>query len=137
MYPFVQFASRGSIIAARIFPEPHERALYQIALGNQAYLQAASLVNKSYSLGVGKDEKGALRLENRQLLTAQLDEARRRALHAAARCQQVLGFIPSTCKVQYQLGVAYREGDDEQKLLALDSFWGATRSADIALLLAK
>lgn len=114
MYPVIQFSNRVAMAAPRLFPGAHEQALFQLALGNQAYLNASALVNKYYSLGASRDAQGALKLENRRMVTLQLDSARARALRLAARCRRDLGFIPTSAKTSFQLGVAQREGNDEE-----------------------
>lgn len=137
MYPVIQFSNRVAMAAPRLFPGAHEQALFQLALGNQAYLNASALVNKYYSLGASRDAQGALKLDNRRMVTLQLDSARARALRLAARCRRELGFIPSAAKTSFQLGVAQREGNDEEKLSALDAFWAATQHCEMALLLGR
>ncbi len=137
MYPVIQFSNQVAMAAPRLFPGAHEQALFQLALGNQSYLNASALVNKYYSLGASFDAAGELILGNRRMLTLQIDSARRRALKMAARCEDELGFIPSSAKTSFEIGTALREGSDEDKLSALDSFWAASHHCEIALLIGR
>ncbi|MBL8751244.1 MAG: FHA domain-containing protein [Planctomycetes bacterium] len=100
-----------------------ETNMLRLAAGSMAFLKGASLVNKYYSLGGQRDQAGDLVLTNRKALSAQLDLARQLAREAAANAKRALGFVPVATRMAYQLGVAKREGDDEEKLQALESFW--------------
>lgn len=100
-----------------------ETSMLRLAAGSMAFLKGASLVNKYYSLGGQRDQAGDLVLTNRKALSAQLDLARQLAREAAGTAKQAIGFIPVAARMAYQLGVAKREGDDEEKLQALESFW--------------
>ncbi len=100
-----------------------ETNMLRLAAGSMAFLKGASLVNKYYSLGGQRDQAGDLVLTNRKALSAQLDLARQLAREAAAAAKRALGFVPVATRMAYQLGVAKREGDDEEKLQALESFW--------------
>lgn len=100
-----------------------ETNMLRLAAGSMAFLKGASLVNKYYSLGGQRDQAGDLVLTNRKALSAQLDLGRRLAREAAATAKQALGFVPVAARMAYQLGVAKREGDDEEKLQALEAFW--------------
>ncbi|MBL9080000.1 MAG: FHA domain-containing protein [Planctomycetes bacterium] len=100
-----------------------ETHMLRLAAGSMAFLKGASLVNKYYSLGGQRDQAGDLVLTNRKALSAQLDLGRQLAREAAATAKRALGFVPVAARMAYQLGVAKREGDDEEKLQALESFW--------------
>lgn len=100
-----------------------ETSMLRLAAGSMAFLKGASLVNKYYSLGGQRDQAGELVLTNRKALSAQLDLARQLAREAATTAKQALGFVPVAARMAYQLGVAKREGDDEEKLQALESYW--------------
>lgn len=100
-----------------------EASMLRLAAGSMAFLKGASLVNKYYSLGGQRDQAGELVLTNRKALSAQLDLARQLAREAAGVAKKSIGFVPVAARMAYQLGVAKREGDDEEKLQALESYW--------------
>ncbi|MFY9344048.1 MAG: S16 family serine protease, partial [Planctomycetota bacterium] len=98
--------------------------LLRLAAGSLAFLKGASLVNKYYSLGCELDA-GALTVTNRKALSLQLDLAKQLAREAAQTAKARVGFVPVAARLAYQLGVARRdsEGDDKQKIAALEAFW--------------
>lgn len=112
-------------------------AMQLIASGLDAFLNAASLVNKYYALGAHTDEGGELKLRHRKALSAQLDQARLAAREAAARAQERAGFIPIAARIAYQDGRAAREGRDEDKVNAIRSFWESAAWSDMAGRLAQ
>ncbi|MGF1655822.1 MAG: S16 family serine protease [Verrucomicrobiales bacterium] len=137
-YPFINFAAQFSEHARQVFPnEPYDQAILQLGYGMNAFLGSANLVNKYYCLSATIDPQGNVVLGNRRALAAQLDLARQRTLQVAAHCKRELGFVPSAVSMQYQLGIALREGNDEDKLQALDSFWMATSYGNLALVFAR
>ena len=121
--------------ASNIAGVPREDAngnMLRLAAGSMAFLKGASLVNKYYSLGGRPDATGELVLSNRKALSAQLDLARQLAREAAAKAKQAVGFVPIASRMAYQLGVARREGSDEDKLMALEAFWEAAFWSELA-----
>lgn len=106
--------------------------LINLAAAAYAFLDGAKLVNKWYSLGAAFDARGGVVLENRRALTAQLDLARRNAREAAARAKASAGFVPTPARLAYQVGNARREGNDEEKLAALASYWQASLWSELA-----
>jgi pSer/pThr/pTyr-binding forkhead associated (FHA) protein len=106
--------------------------LINLAAAGYAFLDGAKLVNKWYSLGAAFDDRGGVILENRRALTAQLDLARRNAREAAARAMASAGFVPAPARLAYQVGNARREGNDEEKLAALASYWQASLWSELA-----
>lgn len=125
-------ASRAVRLAEGITGTKNENNLLRLAAGSMAFLRGASLVNKYYSLGGVKDEQGELTLTNRKALSAQLDLGRQLAREAAAKAKQASGYVPVAARIAYQLGVAKREGDDEEKLAALESFWESAFWSELA-----
>jgi hypothetical protein len=106
--------------------------LMNLAAAGYAFLDGAKLVNKWYSLGAGFDPRGGVILENRRALTAQLDLARRNAREAAARAKASAGFVPTPARLAYQVANARREGNDDEKLAALASYWQASFWSELA-----
>ena len=122
---------------AKMLAESQDRSsdgakLIRLAAAGYAFLDGAKLVNKWYSLGAGFDARGGVVLENRRALTAQLDLARRNAREAAARAKASAGFVPTPARLAYQIANARREGNDEEKLAALASYWQASLWSELA-----
>ena len=116
-------ASRAVRIAEGVSGKANEANMLRLAAGSMAFLKGASLVNKYYSLGGQVDQAGVLTLTNKKALSAQLDLARQLAREAAAKAKKHAGFVPVAARLAYQLGVARREGSDEDKLFALEAYW--------------
>lgn len=106
--------------------------LMRLSAAGSAFLEGAKLVNKWYSLGGSFDARGGVVLENRRALTAQLELARRNAREAAARAKAAAGFVPTPARLAYQTANARREGNDEEKLAALASYWQASFWCELA-----
>lgn len=106
--------------------------LMRLAAASYAYLTGAKLVNKAYSLSGHNDDQGNLVLENRRALSAQLDLARVSAREAAARAKAKVGFIPNPARLAFHAAAAQREGNDEEKLDALYSYWESTFWSELA-----
>ncbi|MBL8727940.1 MAG: FHA domain-containing protein [Planctomycetes bacterium] len=125
-------ALRAVRLAEGIEGKKHETNLLRLAAGSMAFLKGASLINKYYSLGGQQDAQGTLTLTNRKALSAQLDLARQLAREAAAKAKRTVGFVPMAARYAYQLGVAQREGNDEDKLSALEAYWESAFWSDLA-----
>lgn len=125
-------ASRAVRLAEGITGTKNENNLLRLAAGSMAFLRGASLVNKYYSLGGVKDEQGELTLTNRKALSAQLDLGRQLAREAAAKAKKAANCVPVAARIAYQMGVAKREGDDEEKLAALEAFWESAFWSELA-----
>lgn len=125
-------AFRAVQLAEGISGTKNENNLLRLAAGSMAFLRGASLVNKYYSLGGVKDEQDKLTLTNRKALSAQLDLGRQLAREAAAKAKKGGGFVPVAARIAYQLGIAKREGDDEEKLAALEAFWESAFWSELA-----
>lgn len=125
-------AMRAVSIAEGVSGQKNETNMLRLAAGSLAFLKGASLVNKYYSLGGQTDEAGTFTLTSRKALSAQLDLARKLAREAAARAKLAVGFVPVAARIAYQLGVARREGDDEEKLQALEAYWESAFWSELA-----
>jgi hypothetical protein len=108
------------------------RDMVGLATGGYSYITSSELIFKYYSLQGRRDANGDLKLGKRGALSAHLDQSRQRAREAAGRCKQRVGFIPSAARVDYSAGLALRDGDDEDKLEALSSFWMSAFWSDLA-----
>lgn len=125
-------AFRAVHIAEGVEGKKHETNMLRLAAGSMAFLKGASLINKYYSLGGQQDQQGTLTLTNRKALASQLDLARQLAREAAARAKRAVGFVPVAARIAYQTGIASREGNDEDKLLALESYWESAFWSELA-----
>lgn len=126
-------ATRAAKLAVGAPMEQDRELMLAIAAAANAYMRSSSLVYKYYSLQAQRDAKGELVVAHRKALTTHLDLARARAKEAAGHILAKQGFIPDAAKAEYSLGVALRDGDDEDKLIALESFWMATFWSELAL----
>lgn len=112
--------------------DARESNLLRLAAGSLAFLKGASLVNKYYSLGGEVGADGTLTLTNRKALVGQLDLGRQLAREAAAKAKAAVGFVPIASRLAYQLAVARRDGDDKDKLAALEAFWESAWWSELA-----
>jgi hypothetical protein len=111
--------------------------LMRLAAGIDAYLTAAGLVNKYYSLNAEETKGGDLVIHARKSLTAQLEQGRLHAREMAGLAMETVGFIPVGAKLDYQTAGALREGTDAQKLEALQSYWSSAFWSELAAKLGK
>jgi len=132
-YPLLLTSVTIAENAERIFEDDPEAAgLFQMAFGALAYVGAATLVNKYYGLRAEKQKDGTSIIKNRRALSHQLQAAKKSALEAASVAKNKVGFIPVSAQLSFQLGNAKREGDDAEKLEALESYWAATFWSNLA-----
>lgn len=110
---------------------PASTNLLRMAAGIDAYLAAASLVNKYYALGAKRADDG-IKLTHRKALSSQLDLARTFARQTAARAKAQAGFVPVAARIAYQQASAQREGDDDSKVTALRSYWESAQWSELA-----
>lgn len=126
--------ARRSTLLATSAPTKTERELMlAIAAAANGYMRSSSLIYKYYSLQAQRDAKGQLVVAHRKAPTTHLDLARARSKEAAGRILATQGFIPEAAKAEYSLAMALRDGSDEDKLVALESFWLATFWSELAL----
>ncbi|MFT5471675.1 MAG: hypothetical protein ACI8UO_006812 [Verrucomicrobiales bacterium] len=123
-----------SEIADRFYqtPDAMENAYFKLGAGASAYLNGASLVNKWYSLSPQPQEDGSMILGNQRAVGVMLDRAKERALEEAGKIDKAFGFIPDSVKLNFQLATALREGDNEDKLQALQIYWTCAFLCDVA-----
>ncbi|MBL8752044.1 MAG: FHA domain-containing protein [Planctomycetes bacterium] len=125
-------AYRAVRLAEGLAEQKSDANLLRLAAGSMAFLKGASLVNKYYSLGGTKAADGSLVLGNRKALSTQLDLARQLAREAAGKAKAAVGYVPVAARLAWQLGLARREGDDEDKLAALEAFWESAFWCELA-----
>ncbi len=133
--PILRILCQQTEGARELFPEdPTQTKLVQLAFGARAYLGAAGLINKYYCLGATLNEKGEANLHNREALRYQIEAARRRAAEAAGRSMTLAGLIPASARLEYQRASALAMGSsDDEKLLALRSYWTSTFWSNLAV----
>lgn len=117
--------------------EKPETAMIRLSAGVMAFIQSAGLINKYYSLGYQKQQDGSAVLTQRRALSSQLDLSKRAALAAAGEAKKALGFIPATAKLSFENANALREGDDADKLDALNDYWQSAFWSRLALTIAR
>lgn len=134
MYRPTKMVSTFSEIADRFYqtPDAMENAYFKLGAGSAAYLNGASLVNKWYSLNPQFQEDGSIVLGNQRAVGVMLDRAKERALEEAGQINEKFGFIPDSVKLNFQLATALREGDNEDKLQALQIYWTCAFLCDVA-----
>ena len=126
-------ATRSTQLAISAPMEQERELMLASAAAVSGYMRSSSLVYKYYSLQAQRDAKGQLVVAHRKALTTHLDLARARSKEAAGRILATQGFIPEAAKAEYSLAMALRDGSDEDKLVALESFWLATFWSELAL----
>jgi len=117
--------------------EKPETAMIRLSAGVTAFIQSAGLINKYYSLGFKQQDDGTAVLTQRRALSSQLDLAKRSALAAAGEAKKQVGFIPATARLAYEDANALREGNDEDKLDALNGYWQSAFWSRLVLTLAR
>lgn len=125
-------AARMALAADGITRSPVLARVLELAAGAEAYIEAAGLVNKFYSLNGRPDKGGRWSVGAKDALAHQLTLGRARAKGAAARAQAAVGTVPAAARWYFALGDSRRSGDDDDRLLALDHYWTATVLADLA-----
>lgn len=125
-------AARVALAADGVTRSPVIARVLELAAGAEAYIEAAGLVNKFYSLNGRPAKDGRWRVGAQDALAHQLRLARERALGAAAEAKRRVGTVPAASRWYFALGDANRSGDDDDRLLALDHYWTATVLADLA-----
>lgn len=111
--------------------------LLRLAAGVSAYITAAGLVNKYYSLNAEENQDGTVTIMNRKSLSAQLEQARLHARETAAMAKSAVHFIPIGAKLDYQIAGALREGSDSDKLDALGHYWQSAFWSELAAKLGR
>jgi uncharacterized protein len=125
-------AARAERLAAGAAERAGDQSLLRLAASSMAFLKGASLVNKYYALGGHRDGDGNLTLTNRKALTSQLDLGKQLAREAAAKARQAIGFVPIASRLAWQLGCAKRDGNDDERLSALEAFQESTFWSELA-----
>ena len=108
----------------------------QLGAGVFTYLASAYLLDKWYGFHPDYTQllkNNVLTFRNERALSFQLDSAKQNTLIAAAECKAKLGFVPDYVAAEFQLGNAKREGDESEKLYALQNYWHATFYARLAM----
>jgi len=112
-------------------------ALANLAAAMSAYLDSAAMVAEEYSLGVQKVGGEPKSLERDKAFMSMLELAELKARETASAAKAATGSIPPAVQVAYQIGRAFREGDLNDKLQALQYFWLASGFSQLGTLLAR
>lgn len=135
-YPLIQDAAEyaefadvtNDVLAAESLP------LERFAVGLYSYVGISTFISKYYTFSMrtpseqqqagGKYEQpDEFKLTNRKALGRALDGARRRVLEEAGAVKELIGFVPESIKLNYDLATSSRDGSDEDRLMALRSYW--------------
>jgi uncharacterized protein len=112
-------------------------ALSNLAAAVDVYMRSSALVAREYSVGARPNKEGKLVIDHDKAFMAMLDLAEEKAREQAAVALEVTGVVPGPAQSGYQLARALREGDTEQKLQALEHFWGSSTSSQLAVMLSR
>lgn len=108
--------------------------LLLLAATERAYLDSVQLATKLYAL----DESRYANKADREAALARMLDGAERATRMHARAALVAtGDIPIQSKLSYQLAGALRDGDFEEKVHALVSYWAAASYAQTTVMLAR
>ncbi len=114
--------------------------LLSLAGSQLAYLHAAELIAKYYSLGadVADDGSGRVQKIEQEKAFANVLAIAERTARASARAARIAtGTIPVQAKLAYQNGIVDRDGTLSDKLDALGQFWAASAYSQSAVMLAR
>lgn len=113
--------------------------LAKLAGALSSYFASSTLVAKFYSIGAKMDTNGRLvGVEREKALIATLQLAEEKARENAAMAVSVVGVVPESAKVCYQIGLVLRERPTyEEKLQALEQFWRSSAWSQVAVYLAR
>jgi hypothetical protein len=114
--------------------------LLTLAGSQLAYLHAAELIAKYYSLGADVPDDGSGRvqkIEQEKAFANMLAVAERTARASARAARVATGSIPVQAKLAYQNGLVDRDGTLSDKLDALAQFWASSAYSQSAVMLAR
>ncbi len=113
--------------------------LAKLAGALSSFFASSTLVAKFYSIGAMMDANGRfVGVEREKALIATLQLAEEKARENAAVAMAVVGVIPESAKVCYQIGLVLRDRSTyEEKLQALEQFWRSSAWSQVAVYLAR
>jgi uncharacterized protein len=112
--------------------------LMSLAGSEIAYYDSAELIAKYYSLGVHTDENNKVdSIMFESAFTNMLASAERNARANARAARIAAGAIPVQAKLAYEIAVALRDGDLNDKVEALGEFWTSSSFSQTAVMLAR
>lgn len=106
---------------------------YLVALGAgmSSYLSASEFLNSYYALGVSG--VGDVReVDDLRALGNMIDFSRAKVEKKSLRIQEIIGCVPESIIINYQLGESLRNGSSTDKLSALSAYWRAAVLCDFA-----
>lgn len=110
-----------------------QSALMNLAAARASYLASAQLITEEYSLQVTRDSRGqVVEAARSEAFTKMLEQAERKSLEMARLAQDATGSVPVPAQRDFQVALALREGDTEEKLKALSLFWSASLASQFA-----
>jgi hypothetical protein len=115
-----------------------EQGLVQLAGSELAYDDTAALIAKYGSLGVHIGDDGKVdAIAHDKAFVHLLAAAERNARASAHAAKIATGAIPVQAKLAYQLAIALRDGDLDDKLDALAELWTSSAFSQTAVMLAR
>jgi hypothetical protein len=112
--------------------------LMSLAGSEIAYYDSAELIAKYYSLGIHTDENNKVdKIMFESAFTNMLASAERNARANARAARIAAGAIPVQAKLAYEIAIALRDGDLNDKVEALGEFWTSSSFSQTAVMLAR
>jgi len=112
--------------------------LTKLAGALASYFDSSMLIAKYYSLGVVKDKttNKITKIGKQKAFITMLTLAESMSREHAATALKLLGEVPLSAKIAYQIGRAYRDNPGtEDKLEALEQFWRSSMFSQLAVML--
>lgn len=113
--------------------------MVRLAGSLSAYVDAAVLIAKYYSLEVVTDDAGEVQSLGRgHVLPRMLELAETKARIHAARAKKLGGEVPVAARLAYQIGRSWQEAPSiPARIQALQQFWRASMLSQMAILLKR
>ena len=129
----------AEVAFSTILGEGPSLELVRLASSLSAYVDAAVLIAKYYSLEAVTDDAGNVQSLGRgHVLSRMLEQAEAKARIHAARAKKVAGEIPVAARLAYQTGRSWQHaGSIPTQLQALQQYWRASMLSQMAVLLKR
>lgn len=129
----------AEVAFATILGEGPSLELVRLASSLTAYVDAAFLIAKYYSLEAETDDAGSVKSLGRgHVLPRMLEQAESKARIHAARAKKVAGEIPVAARLAYQTARAWHHAPSvPAQLQALQQYWRASMLSQMAVLLKR
>lgn len=114
-------------------------SLYMLSGSILSYFKSSLLISQWYSLGVDKDlTTGKARsIKHEKAFIVMITNAELKARQYAHSAKVAVGHVPIQARIHYQNATVLREGDLNEKLLALELYWASSVYSQTAVVLAR